>query len=70
MAEKISIDLDEKTAMLVGTLAKKGLVKVQHDAKQGFGKAKLEMSSDPKDKKVILKANLHHGTAMGFPVAE
>lgn len=67
--KKISVALDHSTAILMGSLAQKGIVTLKHDAKLGYGKAKLDMTDNPKDKKVVLRANLNMAHAYGFPVA-
>ena len=66
-SKKLTLDLDNKTAMLIGSLAQKGLIKLKHDAKLGYGEAKLDMTDNPGDQNVVLRANLNLAHAYGFP---
>ena len=66
-AKKITLDVDHSTAVLLGSLAQKGIITLKHDGKLGYNKAKLDMTSDPKDKKVTLRANLNLAESYGFP---
>lgn len=67
--KRITVDLDHHTAVLMGNLAKKGMIKVAHDESMGMGEAKLDMHTDPNDKDVTFKANLNMAHAFGFPMA-
>lgn len=66
---KLKIDLDHRTAILMGTLVTKGLIKLKHDDQLGHGQSRLEMTTDPNDKKVTLRTNLNLAQAYGFPIA-
>lgn len=67
-AKPIKVDLDSQTAILMGSLAQKGIIKLKHDGRLGYNQARLEMTDDPKDKQVTMRANLKMAHAYGFPI--